>query len=174
MSKIFLLSGRTFDILNPEESTFVIEDIAHALANACRFGGHVRYFYSVAQHSVLVSKLVPQELALDGLLHDATEAFLGDLIRPLKKIMVDYQELERKVHLCIAKRYGIANVVPDAVEEADNIALMAEARDLCSLALYQAVFEFREGVPGTITPSTPTKAKRDFMRRFANLTGRKL
>ena len=78
-------SGLHFDYRDIMRNEVKIEDIAHALSHLCRFGGHVPRFYSVAQHSVIVSHLVPPEHALGALLHDATEAFVQDVVRPVKR-----------------------------------------------------------------------------------------
>jgi len=80
-------SGRRVHLLNPSPDEIAIEDIAHALSHACRFAGHVPSYYSVAQHSVLVSELLDERTALWGLLHDASEAYLHDLTRPLKRAL---------------------------------------------------------------------------------------
>jgi hypothetical protein len=80
-------AGRHVHILNPRPADIYIQDIAHALAHTCRFAGHTPAFYAVAQHSVLVSELLTPDLALWGLLHDASEAYLHDLTRPLKRVL---------------------------------------------------------------------------------------
>ena len=79
---ITLASGRLFDFLDPHGSDFSIEDIAHGLAHVCRYAGQCRAFFSVAEHSIIVSDLVT-EFAYEALLHDAAEAFIGDITRPL-------------------------------------------------------------------------------------------
>ncbi|MEI6061455.1 MAG: HD domain-containing protein, partial [Bacteroidota bacterium] len=91
--------GIAFDILNPKPDMFHIEDIANALANICRFGGQVPIFYSVADHSLRVCQMVQSEdadprLALTALLHDASEAYLGDVITPLKLQLSEYRAIE--------------------------------------------------------------------------------
>ena len=80
-------SGRRVHIANPLPDEIDIEDIAHGLSHTCRFAGHVPLYYSVAQHSLLVSELLDERTAMWGLLHDASEAYLHDLTRPLKRVM---------------------------------------------------------------------------------------
>lgn len=83
-SWIQTFSGRQFFPLEPRVEDVCIEDIAHGLSNLCRYAGHCECFYSVAQHCLLVSRVVPREHALRGLLHDASEAYLIDVPRPIK------------------------------------------------------------------------------------------
>ena len=78
-------TGKKFHIFDPSLDEIDIADIAHSLSLICRYGGHLPEHYSVAQHSVLVSNLVPENIALEALLHDAEEAYTGDMIRPFKK-----------------------------------------------------------------------------------------
>src|SRR6266496_3875421 len=83
--EIILASGKWFNVFNPKPEDVDIRDIAHALSNQCRFTGHTKEFYSVAQHSVLVSTFCAPEDAAWGLLHDASEAYLSDIASPVKK-----------------------------------------------------------------------------------------
>lgn len=119
-SSISTVSGRFFDLLKPEEYEFDIEEIATALANICRYTGHVDKYYSVAEHSVLVSRLVPDSLAMCGLLHDASEAFVGDVSSPLKKLLPEYRKIEDSIQEAIAKQFNIQYPFPVEVHEADK------------------------------------------------------
>ena len=125
-----LASGMPFYPLDPRPDEIDINDIAHALSNICRFGGHCKSFYSVAAHSLLVSTLVPQELKLTALLHDATEAYIGDMISPLKHVVPDFKSIERSVWLAIAARFGLPSYLPSAIHDADIMALAIERRDV--------------------------------------------
>ena len=128
--------------LDPRPEEIHIEDIAHALSLQCRFAGHVKHFYSVAQHSWYVSQNVPPEFALWGLLHDSAEAYLGDMIRPLKKtkeLGLEYCIIERQLMTVIAKKFGLSLehvkestdlLEPAEVIEADQRILMTEKRDI--------------------------------------------
>ncbi len=95
-------TGQQFSYESPTADMIRIEDIGHALSMICRFGGQAREFYSVAQHSLLVAELAPQEFAFDALLHDASEAYCGDMVRPLKNLLPGYREIEEKIHRAIA------------------------------------------------------------------------
>lgn len=112
-NKIRTASGKTFDIANPTIDMVSIEDIAHALSRICRFGGHIREgFYSVAEHCVHCVDLANEydesyDIQLAVLLHDATEAYLGDVIKPLKIMLPDYQAIEKRVETIIAAAFGV-------------------------------------------------------------------
>lgn len=126
-------TGVQFWPLDPRPEEIYIADIAHALSNLCRFSGHCRTFYSVAQHSLIVSRSVPKQYALWGLLHDSAEAYLVDLPRPLKRhsnFGRGYMRVEDELMRCICARYSIPEDMPAEIKYADNAVLMAEKRDL--------------------------------------------
>jgi hypothetical protein len=124
-------TGRRFYPLDPHPSEIDPVDIAHALSLICRYGGHTRRFYSVAEHCVILSHAVAPEHALWALLHDASEAYVGDMVRPLKHHMPTYQAVEDRVIAAIAARFrlsltnGLARI-PSAVKDADNRILLDE------------------------------------------------
>lgn len=130
MTWILTNSGKRFDLIDPQPDMIDLCDIAHALANECRFAGHSRYFYSVAQHSVLASRIVPAEHAFEALLHDATEAYLKDIPRPLKHLLPDYRAIEQRVNSAIRARFGLPATQSAPVSDADITLLATERRDL--------------------------------------------
>lgn len=123
-------SGQAMEVYAPRPEQIFLKDIAHHLAHICRFGGAVATFYSVADHSVYVSKLVPQHLAKKALLHDAAEAYLGDVIKPLKNCLEEYERIEAIWEACIAKRFGLDSLKDPLIKRADIMAVQAERRDL--------------------------------------------
>lgn len=126
-------TGRQFYPLAPEVDDIDIADIAHALSLICRYGGHVDRFYSVAEHCVLVSQSVPAHDAMWGLLHDAAEAYVGDMVRPLKHHMPDYRLIEDRLLRVIAEHFGMKGASFSAsVKDADNRILLTERAALMS------------------------------------------
>jgi uncharacterized protein len=123
---IALLSGAKFNYNRPEESDVTIEDFASALSNVCRFSGHLPRFYSVAQHLVNTSRIVPANLAFTALMHDTAEAFTNDLPTPLKWAFPIFKELEGKIESAMSKKFGFEFPYPAEVKEADSIMLMLE------------------------------------------------
>jgi 5'-deoxynucleotidase YfbR-like HD superfamily hydrolase len=169
--------GRQFWPCDPRPEDVDILDIAHALSNQCRYGGHVREFYSVGQHCVLVSLAVPPEDALLGLLHDAAEAYVVDLPRPLKRsgFLDGYFRIEAGVHRAIAQRFGIPEDLPKSVHVADNRLLLTEKRDLVARTDFvwteaQAKDGSAEPYTERIRPWPPLIAYHRFLKRFGELT----
>lgn len=168
------VSGVKFYPLDPRAEDIDIGDIAHGLAHQCRFAGHVRRFYSVAQHSVLVSRILPAELALVGLLHDAAEAYTGDLIRPMKLALREqtpaFDAIEQRIEFLIAEVFGLPFPWPPEVKHADNVLLATERRDLLPV---QREWSLREApLADVIRPWGPREARTHFMSRFVALTSR--
>jgi hypothetical protein len=131
--RMTMLSGVEIDFhaVTPEQIN--IWDIAHGLSMLCRFNGQVRQHYSVAQHSIRVAELVPMGDRLQALLHDATEAYLGDVITPLKNLIPEYRRLESTFWRAITTRFRIPEDMGAAVKAADQIALEEEASALTSI-----------------------------------------
>jgi 5'-deoxynucleotidase YfbR-like HD superfamily hydrolase len=161
-----------FDLANPRAEDVDILDIAHALSLQCRFNGHCRRFYSVAQHSVLVSRLVPKEHAFPALMHDSPEAYVSDVPSPLKRapFMADYGQCEHGVMGAIAERFGFSVPLDESVKTADLLALATEARDLMGVCDPKE----RWGLPcyphyEYIHPLTPEQAEAAFLERFIEL-----
>lgn len=133
-----LASGALFDLTDPEGSEFTLQDIAHGLARVCRFAGQTNRFYSVAEHCVHVARLVPVEHARAALLHDASEAFIGDVTRPLKALLPDYRKIEKAIEDAISDRFLIdelGNASRTAIRHplikgADLAMCLVEAREL--------------------------------------------
>lgn len=120
-------SGISFNLLNPDPDLIEIEDIAHALSHLCRFTGHTNRFYSVAEHSFRASLHVAPEFALEALLHDATEAYLGDVSSPLKALLREYRLIELQLDLVIRERFGLPLKQSPQVKQAD-LAMLATER----------------------------------------------
>lgn len=130
MSWILTHSGKHFDLIDPQPDMIDIMDIAHGLSNECRFTGQCATFYSVAQHSVMASKIVAPDFAMEALLHDASEAYLKDIPRPLKQLLPDYRAIEQRVEGAIRSHFGLPDAQSWPVTEADRIMLATERRDL--------------------------------------------
>jgi uncharacterized protein len=125
-------SGALIDILNPDPALISIEDIAHSLSHICRFNGHTDGHYSVAQHCVLMSELphLPKHLRLTALLHDAAEAYLGDVVRPLKHLLPEYMKIEEHMERVIANAFLLEYPFPTEIKDADQDMLNRELK-LC-------------------------------------------
>lgn len=132
MSRITTFTGRKIDPLDPHPDDINIIDITHALGNICRYTGHVRQFYSVAEHSCRVHDLVDVKNRLYGLLHDASEAYICDLASPVKntKEMKFFKEIEKNLMECIYTKYGLDIEEPEEIHLIDKRLACTEQRDL--------------------------------------------
>lgn len=174
---IITYTGLKFYHLNPQPEMVVIDDIAHALSNIGRWTGHTRYHYSVAQHSVYASRIVAPEFAFDALMHDSSEAYLGDMNRPLKHFTAAgpaYREIEEKVEQVIFRKFGVRFPLPEAVKEADTQMLYTEKAQLMNVTqatMYEAKKWGREESVANIAIErwTPRRAEKMFLKRFAEL-----
>jgi len=165
-------SGKQFHFFEPSLEQICIEDIAHALSNVCRFTGHCREFYSVAQHSYYVSFKVPEEYALWGLLHDAGEAYISDIARPIKYAIADtIKPIENNIMYLVAKKFGlIPEIEPPEVRNADNRMLATERRDIIKKTSEWKMLRGYEPYDFEIKPWPPSEAKKMFIARFKYLT----
>lgn len=167
---ILLSSGEYFDFLDPESCAFQIEDIAHGLSHVCRFAGQCRHFYSVAQHSAYVSRIVPREDALAGLLHDAAEAFIGDVSKPLKDLLAEYRVIEKRIEAALFAKFGLSLPLPDSVKEADVTMLATEQRALMRNRDDWDYCRGRKPLDMHIPYMLPDAAKSLFLARYEQLT----
>lgn len=160
-------SGRQVSLMNPQPGQIDIGDIAHGLAYQCRFNGQTTRFYSIAQHCLMVASILPAPLKLAGLLHDAAEAYLGDIVQPLKLLLPDFQLIEDRFSAVIGARLGVSlDHIPE-VKKADLIALATEKRDL--LPKEKCRWEVLDGIAplGRLTlPMSPEKAEETFITTF--------
>lgn len=177
--------------LRPEDID--IEEIAHSLSNLCRFGGHCKEFYSVAQHSVIVCGLIrdwidwasaddstrnttaDRNLMLTALLHDAPEAYCGDMVRPLKQNIPEFKTIESQIWTVIAAKFNLPFSLPKEIEIEDARALLMEKRDLLTSHGHTWTFpqcQFPDlNIPTwNIVPVSPSYAKESFLALFESLT----
>lgn len=183
MTRIILQSAREFDLLKPRADLITTLDIAHALSLICRFNGHCSRHYSVAQHSLLVADIIESqghgpEIQLLALLHDAAEAYVGDLVRPLKHHLrrqacgqlSDYDRVEERVWEAICDQFELEPELPFVVHDADMIALATERREL--LPDHPSVWDCLRGITlhnGELPAWTPTQARQAFHDRLLEL-----
>ncbi len=153
---------------DPRPDEILIEDIAKGLSQNCRWGGQCTRFYSVAEHSLLVSSLCPmREHKLACLLHDASEAYLQDIASPVKAALSEYKTIEHGLMKCIAEKFSFAWPKSEIVEFYDSLALQIEGN-----ALFRPVGSFGgfpRGYSSLDVPSlNPHMAKQFFLSAFAD------
>lgn len=177
---IITFSGKRFYPLDPRVEDIDIIDIAHSLSLLNRFTGHTRHPYSVAQHSLNVSHMVSaynyqtlddwQNLSLAGLLHDASEAYVNDLARPLKGMLPEYKYVEDKILDVIDYKFNV-NTRDPRVKEADTVALVTEASQLCYGETWYYGPEYPEPFGYACGEENWRKVKVEFLNEFKNLGG---
>lgn len=159
--RLHTYTGKMFNPFNPDLESICIEDIAHALSNTCRFGGHSKEYYSVAEHSVLVSMLCDESNAFEGLMHDAAEAYLGDIPTPLKERLPGFMELEDSVLKFIFNKYNLSYPLSNNVKKMDEKALTLE-------------FESIRGITNILQLQSPKEAEEAFLKRFHYLNNKRI
>lgn len=174
------VSGRRVNPFDPDPAQLDEGDIARALGNMCRFGGHSRVFYSVAQHSVIVSRVVEErggdvEDAFAALMHDAGEAYLGDMPHPLKHrsaLGAAFREAEARLEKTIRERFGIKAHVPE-IKAVDRALLATERRAFSAEVWHWPELEEVEPLELELTPWPPDRAADEFAKRYAELEARR-
>jgi hypothetical protein len=164
-------TGRKFHYNDPQPEDVHLQDIAHALSNMCRYAGHCDKFYSVAEHSVLLSNLFEDPTTrMIALLHDATEAYCVDIPRPLKRMLPDYTAYEESVWKIIARRFGLPEEIPAEVHEMDTRMLMTERPQIFRQVIPWPKYEDILPIDGVhVQGMRPEIAKATFIVAYENI-----
>lgn len=162
-------SGGCFWPLDPRAEEVHIEDIAHALSMQCRYAGHVIKFFSVAEHSILVSHYVKPENALWGLLHDAAEAYSADIPRPLKLHLTEWKHMENRIMQAVCQRFGLFFRQPEDVSRVDA-RMIADEREALMGLCERDWGKLPPKLGAKIEGLMPHEAEAAFMARFRELT----
>jgi len=170
---IGLLSGGQFNYNKPEESDVTLDDLASALSNICRFSGHLPTFYSVAQHLVNTSRIVPVEFAFTALMHDTSEAFTNDIPTPLKWALPIFKDLEVKIESAMSKKFDFQYPYPVEVKQADTEMLILEKtyvkKDDSYWPHYDGIEVGHLKDLVDLKGWKPGRAKKEFLRRYREL-----
>lgn len=159
-------TGKRFYFLDPQDNQIDIRDIAHSLAFTCRYTGHSSKFYSVAEHSILVSYLALDPLG--ALLHDASEAYITDIASPIKPHLGNYKEMEDKIMQRIAAKFGFQYPLDPDIKDCDSTQLKTEAKHLLRSGGHPWAHMYPTKRPHGITPNcwSPEVAEKKFLERF--------
>lgn len=149
-------TGKWVNVFAPTKEMFCIEDVAHALSHQCRFGGHLPKFYSVAQHSVMCSRLVKVGHKKPALMHDCSEAFLLDIPRPIKNKLSNYKEIEHNLMLFLSDVFEFEYPLSPEVTEVDEKMLQIEWETII----------FGKTILDDFEIWTPEVAKENFIKEF--------
>lgn len=170
-------SGVQFRPAAPDPAAVRIYDIAHGLAHLCRYNGQCRMFYSVAEHSVLLARHFMQQrmnyrLGRWAIVHDGSEAYIGDVVRPLKRALPDYRLIEKGVEAAIFQALGLEGDMPPEIKAADTAILHDERRALFSRAIVERHgWDKPEGLGVEIKGWAPEQARREFLQTCDFLFG---
>ena len=167
-------TGNYISLINPNPDEITIEDIATGLSNVCRFNGQLKMWYSVAEHSIHVAKLVPKQYKLQALLHDATEAYICDVPTPLKRMLGDaYSLVEERLAGAIGEKFGVnLTDLPAVVNQADRVMVVSE-RDAFQYSPRTWGPEYEEALRYPDMHrlyATPAAAREAFLRKFRQYT----
>lgn len=166
-------TGGIFHPLDPRPEELRIADISAALAKTCRYSGHCTKFYSVAEHSVLMAGIAPAHLKFTALMHDASEAYLADIPRPIKPHLPGYYEMEDRLMRVISTRYGFEWPLPPEVKQLDNCMLTDEReQNMAPPPKPWDVYEQVEPVGVKLKFWTPAEASWHFTSAFYAYGGR--
>ena len=163
-------SGIRFWPLDPRIEDINLEDIAHALSMQCRFSGHTSFHYSVAQHSLIVSEYCKPENALAGLLHDASEAYLIDVPRPIKPHLIGYADAEDKIMKLVSQKFGFEYPFDDEIKELDLKVLYLEKQQLLKELTWSMKFPETKIENYQIKKKNPEDVKFQFLDKFLKIT----
>lgn len=153
-------TGKYINVFDPNPDDIIIEDIAHALSNIPRFGGHLPTFYSVAQHCIMCAGYVKPNLAFEALMHDATEAYLLDIPKPIKLMLPHYVSAEMNLQSIISEKFGLPEMMSPEVKEVDKVMLEFEWNNMM----------LGKGAPPRIYSNE--YAKKRFLEMFKELSGK--
>jgi hypothetical protein len=165
-------TGKKFHPFSPSVDEICIEDIAHSLSRVCRYSGQCPRFYSVAEHSVKVASLLPPHLKLEGLLHDASEAYISDLPKPVKIHLPEYVVIEKGIEEAVSCKFNLEYPLDKAVKWADGVLLRHEIMEFFGAEVYEDYFgpwkysQFMFDDFG----NDPKFAKSDFIDLYKELT----
>ena len=166
-------TGKHFSVIHPDKDSIDVVDIAHALSMLCRGNGHVKHFYSVGQHCINCAKLAKargysREVQFACLLHDASEAYMADVIRPIKKDLPYYQEIEHKLLHVIFEKYGILEYLEDTrVKAIDDALCHYDLRNLMNVDIEVECLEY---IPD-ISYKHPMEVEKEYLEVFDELKG---
>ena len=172
------VSGIKFEFTNPKPEQFDIKDIAHALAMNCRYTGHSNVFYSVAEHSWQMARMLsnlPKEVQLGALLHDASEAYITDIASPIKQHLPDYQMMEDNILSALFDKYGLEYPMHPAIKVADRAMLSIEAHYLLpsqgnDWGMWKEINRPKIDVVYRPIGMEPRQAKANFLDKYYELT----